>query len=51
MSPRRARERRHCFNSSIGSSSDDRDKIKALSGALNLDCYYSVDGRLRLDMV
>ena len=49
MSSRSACERRHCFNSSVGSSFDDRDKSKGPSGAVNRDRYNSVDGQLRLN--
>ena len=50
MSSRGACERKRRFNSSVGSSSDDRDKSKGPSGALNLDRYNSVNGPLRLNI-
>ena len=49
MSPRRASEEKCCFISPIGSSSNNRDKSRGPSGAVNRDRYNSFDGPPRLN--
>ena len=51
MPSRRTKKRRHHFDSSVGSSSDDCDKIKGPSGAINCEHYNSLDGPLRLNFI
>ena len=51
MTPRRSCEEKRLFILPVGSSSDDRNKIKGPSGALNLNCYNLVDGLLRLNFI
>ena len=47
----RAFEEKRRFDSSVGSSSDDCDKSRGPSIAINCDCYNSLDGPLRLDKI
>ena len=51
MSPHRAFEDKRHFDSSGGSSSDDRDKSRGTLIAINHECYNSLDGWLRLNVI
>ena len=51
MRPPRAYEEKRCFDSSIGSSSYDRDKSRSPSITINRDRYNSLDGPLRLNEI
>ena len=51
MRPRRARKRWHRFDSSVGSSFDDRDKSRRSPIGINRDRYNSLDGPLRLNTI
>ena len=51
MRPCRALEIRRRFDSSVGSSSDDRDKSRGPLIGMNHDRYNSLDGPLRLNVI
>ena len=51
MHPRHAKKRWRRFDSSVGSSSDDRDESRGPSITINRDHYNSLDGPFRLNEI